>query len=145
MDKYLISEETEISAEFSDVDAMQVVWHGNYVKYLEIARCALLDKIGYGYKEMVKDGFAFPVTTLNLKYVRSLRFGEKAIVKSFLLEYENRIKIKYEIYNSNGELTTKAETTQMALNLETNESQFESPSLFIQRVEKLLNEVKYES
>ena len=105
----------------------------------------MLDKIGYGYKEMVKDGFAFPVTTLNLKYVRSLRFGEKAIVKSFLLEYENRIKIKYEIYNSNGELTTKAETTQMALNLETNESQFESPSLFIQRVEKLLNEVKYES
>ena len=51
MDKYLISEETEISAEFFDVDAMQVVWHGNYVKYLEIARCALLDKIGYGYKE----------------------------------------------------------------------------------------------
>ena len=54
MDKYLISEETEVSAEFFDVDAMQVVWHGNYVKYLEIARCALLDKIGYGYKEMVK-------------------------------------------------------------------------------------------
>ena len=37
MDKYLISEETEVSAEFFDVDAMQVVWHGNYVKYLEIA------------------------------------------------------------------------------------------------------------
>ncbi|UKI53502.1 MAG: acyl-CoA thioesterase [Treponema sp.] len=84
---YIINE-TVISAEFFDVDAMNVVWHGNYVKYMEVARCALLDKIGYGYKEMVKEGFAYPVTSVNLKYVRSLCFGDKATVKTYLVEYE---------------------------------------------------------
>lgn len=135
-----VTNETIISAEFFDVDAMNVVWHGNYVKYMEIARCALLDKIGYGYKEMVKEGFAYPVTSINLKYVRSLYFGDKAKVKTYLTEYENCIKIKYEIYNEKGELCTKAESTQMAVNLATQESRFECTPWFIQRVEKILKE-----
>ncbi len=135
-----VTNETVISAEFFDVDAMNVVWHGNYVKYMEVARCALLDKIGYGYKEMVKEGFAYPVTSINLKYVRSLYFGDKATVKTYLTEYENCIKIKYEIYNDKGELCTKAESTQMAINLVTKESCFECTPWFIQRVEKILKE-----
>jgi len=39
--------EVELTVEFFDVDSMQIVWHGNYLKYMERARCALLDKIGY--------------------------------------------------------------------------------------------------
>lgn len=42
--------ETEVP--FFDVDAMHIVWHGNYVKYLETARCAFLSSIGYDYNEM---------------------------------------------------------------------------------------------
>ena len=37
----------EIEVPFFDVDVMQIVWHGHYVKYLEVARCAFLDAIGY--------------------------------------------------------------------------------------------------
>lgn len=42
----------EIEVQFFDVDAMHIVWHGNYVKYLETARCAFLSAIGYDYNEM---------------------------------------------------------------------------------------------
>ena len=42
--------ETEVP--FFDVDAMNIVWHGNYVKYLETARCAVLSAIAYDYNEM---------------------------------------------------------------------------------------------
>lgn len=42
----------EIEVPFFDVDAMHIVWHGNYVKYLETARCAFLSAIGYDYNEM---------------------------------------------------------------------------------------------
>ena len=38
----------EIEVPFFDVDVMQIVWHGHYVKYLEVARCAFLDALGYG-------------------------------------------------------------------------------------------------
>ena len=37
--------ETTIKIPFYDNDPMGVVWHGNYVKYIEIARCDALEKI----------------------------------------------------------------------------------------------------
>ena len=38
-----ITSTSEITVEFYDLDPMNVVWHGNYVKYLEKARCDLLE------------------------------------------------------------------------------------------------------
>jgi acyl-CoA thioester hydrolase len=139
METKTISREIVFPVEFYDVDSMRVVWHGNYVKYLEKGRCALLDRIGYGYLQMVDDGYAFPVTDIKIKYVRSLMFGETARVKATLVEYENRIKIKYEIYNDKtGALTTKAESTQMAVKISTGETSFICPETFTEKVEKLL-------
>ena len=138
MEKGLYTVETKFKVEFYDVDSMNVAWHGNYVKFMEVGRCALLDEIGYGYTQMVERGYAFQVTSLNLKYIRSLRFNETATIKSTLIEYENRIKIKYEIYNAAGEIATKAESTQMALKISTWESEFVCPKVFTDKVEKLI-------
>ena len=49
---------------FYDLDPMAVVWHGNYVKYLEEARCALLFSLGYTYQDMCEDGVAYPVANM---------------------------------------------------------------------------------
>ena len=38
-----------IEVPFHDVDTMNVVWHGHYLKYFEIARCKLLDQFHYNY------------------------------------------------------------------------------------------------
>ena len=134
-----IEASAEFRVEFYDVDSMGVVWHGNYIKYMELGRCALLDKIGYGYSEMKESGYAFPVTSLKLKYIKPLLFKQKAVVKAVLTEYENRIKIEYLIYDKeSGELTTKGESIQMALNMETRETSFLCPECFIRKVEALL-------
>ena len=136
-----ICDEIIFPVEFYDVDSMKIVWHGNYVKYMEKARCSLLDKIGFGYLEMVRIGVAFPVAEVKLKYVRSLHFGEKVKIVSRLVEYENCIKIKYEFYNAeSGELTTKGESMQMAVDMSTNKTLFVCPQIFLDRVEKLLEE-----
>lgn len=138
MEKVLLEAEMPFKVEFYDVDTMGVVWHGNYIKYMEAVRCVLLDKIGYGYSEMMKEGFAFPVITINLKYVRSLVFGENAVIKAYLLEYKDRLRIKYEVLNSAGMVATKGETIQIAVDWNTKETQFESPELFVQRVEETI-------
>ena len=91
MEKGLYSVDSKFKVEFFDTDAMQIVWHGNYVKYMEMGRCALLDEIGFGYLQMVDAGYAFPVTGINVKYIRSLRFGEEATIRSTLLEYEKSL------------------------------------------------------
>ena len=49
-----ITEDYEFVVPFFDVDSMRIVWHGHYCKYLELARCKLLDKIGYNYKAMAE-------------------------------------------------------------------------------------------
>lgn len=132
-----ITVEITLKAEFYDVDSMKVVYHGNYVRYYEQVRCVLLDRIGYNYNEMESSGYAWPVVGLNVKYMRPLLFSQEFRIKATLLEYENRIKIAYNIFNKDtGVLLNKGTTTQMAINMESGESQLVSPSCLISLVEK---------
>ncbi len=39
--------ETLLTVPFHDADMMGVTWHGHYIRYMEIARCELLERIGY--------------------------------------------------------------------------------------------------
>ena len=133
--------ETEFRVEFYDVDSMFVAWHGNYVKYMELGRCALLDDIGYGYREMSESGYLWPVVDMKIKYVKPLRLGQKAVIRAELLEYENRIKIKFLIRDAlTGEKMTVGESTQMAVDMESRESCFVSPPCLISLVEAKLEE-----
>ncbi|WP_207459185.1 acyl-CoA thioesterase [Azospirillum sp. SYSU D00513] len=135
----MISAEVAIQAQFYDLDPMNVVWHGNYVRYLEQARCALLDRIGYNYPDMQASGFIWPIVDMNLKYVRPVRFGQVIIVQATLVEYENRMKIDYRIRDqATGELLTKARTVQLAVSAETGELSFDSPPALIEKVRRLL-------
>jgi len=134
----MIEAEVEFTVEFYDVDSMNVVWHGNYVKYLELGRVALLEKIKYDYNAMKESGYVFPVTSLKLKYIRPLVFRQKAVIKATLAEYENCLRISYVIYDkSTGEITTKAESTQMAVNMKTKAAMFECPGCFVKKVKAL--------
>jgi acyl-CoA thioester hydrolase len=134
--------EIEFKVEFYDVDSMRIVWHGNYIKYFEKARCALLEKIGYNYSDMEKSGWAFPITGISAKYVNSLRFRDRVRARAFLTEYETCIKMKYELYNAEtGQLCTKGDSTQMAINMVTGESSLACPPVFTGKVEALLREL----
>jgi acyl-CoA thioester hydrolase len=136
-----LSAETEFTVEFYDLDPMQVVWHGNYIKYFEKARCALLDKIGYGYQEMKDSGYAFPVTGISVKYITPLFFRNRVRARAVLEEYENCLKIKYELVNvKTGLICTKGASTQMAWDIAAGESCFVCPRIFIDRVEALLRQ-----
>lgn len=138
-----LSAEVEFNIEFYDVDSMDIVWHGNYIKYFEKARCALLDSIGYGYRQMKESGYAFPVTGITVKYISPLRFAEKARARAILDEYENCLKIKYEISSAEtGLVCTRGTSTQMAYNIAAASSCFVCPQSFIEKVEALLGEEK---
>jgi acyl-CoA thioester hydrolase len=136
---YNIFGETELVIEFHDLDPMKVVWHGNYIKLFETGRRALLDKVGYDYYEMEKSGYAFPVIEVSAKFLGSLRFKDTAVIKAVLVEYENRLRIEYEIRNAKtGLVTTRGLTTQMAVNMNTNESCFVCPKELTDIVEFLI-------
>jgi len=140
---YNIYAETEITVEFFHLDPLRIVWHGNYLNYFEIGRRALLEKIGYSYDEMEKSGYTFPVIEISAKYLSSLRFRDRAIVKAILMEYENRLLIRYEIRDAKtGQITTKGSSTQMAFDIKKNDSCFVCPQILVEKVEAFIGEKK---
>jgi len=88
---------------------------------------------------MKQSDYAFPVIEVSAKYVSSLKYKDRARVKAILVEYENRLKIKYEIRNiETGVITTKGVSSQMAIDLKTGGSCFVSPQILTDRVEALM-------
>lgn len=137
--KGVLSTETEVTVPFFDVDSMDVVWHGHYVKYLEIARCALLDDLGHNYVRMKETGYVWPIIDLQLRYARAARFGQKLVVRAELVEWQNRLKIHYTLSDAaSGDRLTRASTIQVAVSLADGEMQLVSPSIFIDDVERRL-------
>ena len=114
---------------------MDIVWHGHYVKYLELARCALLDKFGYGYMQMRESGFGWPVVDLRLKYSRPALFNQKLIVRAEIVEWENRLKMNYVIRDAlSGAKINTAMSIQVAVDLATREMQYVCPRVLWERL-----------
>ncbi|MCF0214858.1 MAG: acyl-CoA thioesterase [Fibrobacteraceae bacterium] len=134
-----LSTSVEFQVEFYDVDSMHVAWHGNYVKYMEVARCALLRKIKYDYNEMEKSGYAWPVVDMHIKYLQSMVFMQRIRAEVELTEYEFCMKLSYKFFDAeSGKLLTKAESMQMAVDMAKKESCFVCPSCFVDKVKAAL-------
>ncbi|MES2117930.1 MAG: acyl-CoA thioesterase [Pseudomonadota bacterium] len=127
--------EVEMQVQFFDLDPMEIVWHGRYVKYLEVARCALLDQIGYNYVQMKESGYAWPVIDMHLRYVGSATFGQKLRLRAEIVEWENRLKIEYLITDADtGKRLNRASTTQVAVDIASKEMCFVSPPVLFEKL-----------
>ena len=119
---------SEYEIPFFDVDSMNIMWHGHYVKYLEMARCAFLEEIHYTYDVMREKGYGWPIVQLNLKYVKPAMFRQKVRVNLAVVEYESCIRIDYTIEDcQTGNKLTTGSTTQVAVEIESKEMQLQTP------------------
>ncbi|MBS6286148.1 MAG: acyl-CoA thioesterase [Campylobacter concisus] len=130
-----ISHVSTFKVAFFDVDSMEVMWHGNYVKYLEMARCELLEKLGYNYIAMKKDGYAFPIVKLDVKYVRPAFFNDVIKVTTTLSECETFLKFHYLIENEKGEKLSEANTAQAVIEMKSLQTCFEMPDTLKKAIE----------
>lgn len=129
----------EMEVPFYDVDAYRIVWHGNYPKYFEVARCQLLEEIGYPYEKMEQSGYFFPVIDLHTRYVKPILFKQKINVSATLKDWENKLVIDYLITDlDTGERLTKGRTQQVAVLMPDNITQFQSPPELIHHIDQAL-------
>ncbi|MBB5017438.1 acyl-CoA thioester hydrolase [Chitinivorax tropicus] len=127
--------EVDITVQFYDLDPLEIVWHGNYVKYFEIARCKLFDQIDYNYPQMRESGYAWPVVDLHLRYVKPATFGQVIRVRAEIVEWENRLKIQYLITDkATGTRLTKGSTVQVAVDFTKQELCFVSPPVLFDKL-----------
>lgn len=132
----LYTSEFEIKIPFYDLDPMNIVWHGNYIKYLEEARCKMFTELNYTYVDMRDDFYAYPVAKMDVKYIKPAFFEQDIIVKSKLMEIEPAMIIKYEILDkkTNSKIF-KATTMQIAVDTRTLQSIYNAPKRLIQALE----------
>jgi acyl-CoA thioester hydrolase len=127
--------ETETQVQFYDLDPMEVVWHGHYVNYLEIARGVLLDTIDYNYGQMKASGYLWPVIDLHVRYAAPAIYGQRLKLRAEIVEWENRLKISYLITDAaSGRRLARATTTQVAVEIASHEMCFVSPPVLLQKL-----------
>lgn len=127
--------EVEIDIPFHDCDPAGIVWHGNYARYFEVARCALLETLGYNYDHMQVGGFAWPLIDFQARFIKPLRFKQRVRVRARIVEWEYRLKMDYLISDAaSGERLSKGSTVQVAVDLKSGEMQLMSPPVLLQKL-----------
>lgn len=113
---------TEIKIRFCEVDSIKVVWHGNYVKYLEDGREDFGEKFGLQYLKIFDNGFTAPVVDMKLQFKQSISVGDSIIVETIYKPTKSaKIIFDYNIYKkSDNSLVLTAQTTQVFMDLEGN-------------------------
>jgi len=113
------STEIEIVIPFHDLDPLQVVWHGNYLKYFDMARFDLFERLGVDLQEYYKvTNCIFPVIKTSTKYISPLRHRDHIICKATLKDARTKIIIDFEIRRSEtGEICSRGRGEQAAVQL----------------------------
>ena len=82
--------ETTHRVNYSEVDQMGVVYHANYLVWLDVARCELLRQAGMSYKELEGKGFYLVVSEVRLRYKRAARYDDPILVRCWVREVGSR-------------------------------------------------------
>jgi acyl-CoA thioester hydrolase len=133
-----ISATIEATVAFHDIDIIGVMWHGHYLKYLENARWALMNKIGFGFEVMNASGFAWPIVEMHVKYVHAAKLNDQLRVRASLVEWENRLAVNYLIVRADGERLARAKSVQVAVDAHSGALQFTTPQPLLDCVQRAL-------
>ncbi len=104
--------EKEIEERYAETDAMQVVYHGQYLVWFELGRTQLMEDLGFRYADMEEEGYLAPVLDVQISYRKPFRYGEKAWVYTWIQEYNGvRTVYVYEIKNRDGDVCVTGTTS----------------------------------
>ncbi len=101
--------EIEVRVRYSETDQMGVVYHSNYLNYLELSRVEWLRELGFSYAELEKKGVLLPVVRVALDYRSPARYDELLRIETRISEMGgSSIEFQSEIYNQKGTLLVEA-------------------------------------
>ena len=127
---------------FFDVDMLQIVWHGNYLKYFDVARQAFFFKCGLDMTLGEKKHYIFPVIRTSVKYLYPLKLNDEFICKATLKEARMKLVMDFEIrLAKDGRLSATGRSEHAAVRLPEMEMEFKIPA----DVEKTLWSIKGQS
>lgn len=116
---------------FSEVDAMQIVWHGNYFLFFEDARDGLGEHYGLGIRNLAENHIQAPVVNADIQYKKAISYREEISIETKLYKTDYpKIFHTYIVRNSENEICVEGYTEQVFTDL-AGELQLQLPN-FIQ-------------
>ena len=110
-----LSTTVRVQVRFSEVDSLRIVWHGNYLKYMEDAGEAFGHTFGLEYMYMYNQGFLAPMYDIKMKYIGPATTDDTLLVTiTYRPARGAKVIFDYEIRReSDNTLLFTAETTQL--------------------------------
>ncbi|MDL2208847.1 acyl-CoA thioesterase [Parabacteroides sp. OttesenSCG-928-O15] len=123
---------TTIRVRFSEVDAMNVAWHGSYVRYLEDGREAFGREYAIGYFDIMKEGYVVPIVDLNVQYKHSVLYGETITIETrYIPSSAAKILFEYIIYKEDRQtIAATGSSAQVFVSRETNQLELNTPAFY---------------
>lgn len=111
---------------------MQIVWHGNYVKFLEDGREAFGEQYGLGYYDVFDQGYLIPIVKVDLDYKQQVKYGDEIEIETVFKSVDAaKICFEYKLRrSSDNKVVAVAKTIQVFLNKE-GELQLTNPAFYI--------------
>jgi acyl-CoA thioester hydrolase len=111
----------DFDVQIFDTDCFGVMWHGAYLKWMELGRCKLLNMMGVTIDSPGQpDGFIYPVAEQNLQfknkapYAEPLRLTTVLRVRGFKMEFEQIFRSRHP--DRVDQVTLQSKTTVLVLN-----------------------------
>ena len=125
--------EKKIEIRFSEVDVMNVVWHGSYPLYFEDAREAFGAKYGLSYKRYMDERVFAPIVELDIKYKRPILYGMTPVVRIMYRPTEAaKIVLDYEIVDAEtNTVFATAHSVQVFMDMNYN-LMWDNPDFFVE-------------
>lgn len=101
---------------YSDTDVYGMVWHGNYIRWFEMARVELSREAGLDLRRMMDQDITLPVVEMKTEFKKSAYLDEELTIRTYVRELTPvKIIFFYEVFNGKKELLSTGETTLVAL------------------------------
>ena len=103
--------EKQIEIRYAETDQMGVVYHANYLVWMELGRTQLVKDLGFNYAGLEEIGYLSPVLDLSIQYKKAMRYGQVATVRTWIHEHGKlRTTYGYEILHEDGSVAATAKS-----------------------------------
>ncbi len=110
--------ETKLRVRYAETDRMGVVYHANYLVWMEVGRVELLRELGFDYKRMEEDqDIGIAVVEARVRYKAPARYDDEIVVRTRVKHVRGVVvQFGYEMLRAgDGLLLAEGETTHIAV------------------------------
>ncbi len=94
----MISHETRVRVRYAETDQMGVVYHSNYMVWMEVGRVELYRSLGLRYRDMERDGLLLAVAEINCRYISPAHYDDEVTIKASIEKVTTRmVSFDYEM------------------------------------------------